>query len=259
MDVLVVADRNDTLAGLFAIQTRRRGKNAVILARSDAARLFTITGDQGGSRVEPMVPILLRPPKPPRPDRDSDDVFLSGECTATLWAACMLTGAPVINRPTSNGFEGRWSGSGAITERRASTAMAPELYCRSHAGDDPPDGQPWAIEDIRGRTRRWTGDATGDGPFRARPLLKDELYERVVVLQPQAWRTSTVDLAGFDLERRSLALATAIGLTFAVVTWGVEADHGAVRLARIDPYPRADQVLPVWDECLTNLLERLQC
>jgi hypothetical protein len=259
MDVLVVADRQDALAGLFAAQVRRRGKTPVILGRSDAARLFTITADEGGSRVEPAVPILLRPAAPPRPDRNSDELFLGGECTATLWAACVLTSAPVVNRPTSAGFEARWSASSATTERRASTEVAPEIHGCTRTSSDPPDARPWALEDSRGRTRRWTGPDIGDGPFRARPLLEGELYERVVVLQPQAWRTSTVDLAGFGLEQRSLDIVAAIGLAFAVVTWGVTPDLDAVRLARIDPYPRADQVLPVWDECLPALLEVLQC
>jgi hypothetical protein len=137
--------------------------------------------------------------------------------------------------------------------------MAPELYARTRSGDGPPDTRSWAMEDSRGRTRRWHGPDTGDGPFRARPLLDGELYERVVVLRPHTWRTSTVDLAGFELERRSLDIVAALNLTFAVVTWGVDADLGSVRLARIDPYPRADQVLPVWDECLPALLEYLQC
>jgi hypothetical protein len=259
MDVLVVADRQDALAGLFAAEVRRRGKTPVILGRSDAARLFTIAGDEGASRVEPDVPILLRPNPPPRPGRDADEQFLTGECLATLWAACVLTAAPVVNRPTSTGFEARWSGSGAVTERRAAADMAPELYGRTRTGDRPPDDRPWAIEDSRGRTRRWTGPDIGDGPFRARPLLADELYERVVVLQPQAWRTSTVDLCGFGLEQRSREIAAAIGLAFAVVTWGVAPDLGAVRLARVDPYPRADHVLPVWHDCLPALLEHLQC
>jgi hypothetical protein len=259
MDVLIVADREDALAGLLATEIRRRSKTPVILGRSDAARLFTISGGDAGSRVEPAVPILLRPPAPPRPGREPDDLFLGGECTATLWSACVLTGAPVLNRPTSAGFEARWSGSSATTEHRALAAMAPELYVRARAGDAPPDDRPWAIEDSRGRTRRWTGADIGDGPVRARPLLDDELYERVVVLRPQAWRTSTVDLTGFGLERRSLEIVAALGLTFSVVTWGVTPALDAVRLARIDPYPRADQVLPVWDDCVPALLEHLQC
>ncbi len=63
----------------------------------------------------------------------------------------------------------------------------------------------------------------------------------------------------FDLERRSLDIVAALGLIFATVTWGVDPDLAAVRLARVDPYPRADQVLPVWSECLPPLLEFLQC
>ena len=264
MDVLVIADPRDALAGMFAAEVRRRGKTPVVLRRNDAARLFTITGGTGtgdtrGSRVEPSVPILLRPPAPPRPRGEADESFLSGECAATLWAACALTPAPIINRPSNSGFEARWTGSGAVTERRASAMAAPELYARTRDGQGPPDAAPWALEDSRGRTRRWTGRDTGEDPYRARPLLEGELYERVVVLQAQAWRTSTVDLERFDLERRSLDIVAALGLIFATVTWGVDPDLGAVRLARVDPYPRADQVLPVWSECLPPLLEFLQC
>lgn len=176
-----------------------------------------------------------------------------------LWAAAALTRAPVLNRPTGRGFEARWSSSGAVTERRAETETAPELYACSPAGLGAPSDAPWALEDSRGRTRPWTGADTGEAPYRARPLLADERYERVVVLGERAWRITSVPLERLDLEARSSALAARLGLAFACVTWGIDDAQESARLARIDPYPRADQVLPVWNECVPTLLEYLQC
>lgn len=259
MDLLVVAHREDALAGLVALAAQRRGRRVEVVEHGDAARLFTIAGDDDGTRVEPAVPVLLRAAWPaPRRGRDAE--FLAGEAAAALWAALATTAAPVVNRPTHHGYEGRWTVSGAACERRAGRAPAPERYLRVGGRIAPPTDEPWAIEPATGRTRRWTR-AGAAGPARARPILVDEAYQPVVVVGAQAWATRDVDLPGLDLEGESVAAAARLDLAFAVVTWGIGGDAAAprARLARIDPYPRAEQVLPVWPEASAALLGALAC
>jgi hypothetical protein len=81
----------------------------------------------------------------------------------------------------------------------------------------------------------------------------------VGVVERQAWRSTTVALDAFDLEARSIAIARNLGLGFLVVTWGLDAGLEQTRLARIDPYPRVDQLLPVWQEVAPALIEALAC
>ncbi|QEX20733.1 hypothetical protein FRZ61_06520 [Hypericibacter adhaerens] len=258
-DLLLIADRRDPVATLIAAEARRHDRRLVVMEHEDAGRMFTIVGEADATRVEPDLPMLLRPTSPPIPNRDAGARFLSGESHAALWAAAALARSPVLNRPTLQGFEAGWCYSAAITERRARAAMAPELYARDEADAGPPDDRSWAVEDVRGRARRWVRPDTGDAPYRARPVIEDEAYERVVVVNRQAWRSTLAALDGFDLEGRSIAIAGELGLGFAVVTWGLDPRLAQARLARIDPYPRVDQLLPVWQEAAPALIEALAC
>lgn len=257
--MLVVAAAGDPVAGLLSNLARQDGRSAVVMTHADAARLFSIAGSGNGMTVDPDVPMLLRPPMPAAPGRDADSTFLDGETFGALWAAAALAASPVINRPTVHGFEGGWSPSAAVTERRAALPVASELYLHLPPGAPPPDGRTWAIEDARGRTRRWTALDRDDIPCRARALIAGEAYERVIVLDGKAWRSTVVELDGYALEERSIAAVAALGLSFAAVTWGIAEDLGAVRLARIDPYPRADQLFPVWNDVGPALLKALRC
>jgi hypothetical protein len=259
LDLLLIADRRDPVATLVTAEARRHDRHLVAMEHEDAGRLFTLAGENGETRVEPDLPMLLRPTAPPIPNRDSDAVFLAGESLATLWAAASLARSPVLNRPSARGFEGSWSSSGAITERRARTQMVPELYARAQTDAAPPDRRAWAVEDMRGRTRRWIGADTGDAPYRARPVIEDEGYERVIVLNGQAWRSTTLELDSFGLETRSIEIARNLGLGFIAVTWGLDARLETARLARIDPYPRVDQIFPVWADLGPALIAALSC
>jgi hypothetical protein len=258
-DLLLIADRRDPVATLVAAEARRHDRQMVAMAHVEAGRLFSIAGEAQETRVLPDLPMLMRPAAPPIPNRDSDATFLAGESLATLWTAAALARSPVLNRPSPRGFEAGWSSSGAITERRAQTEMAPEIYARAQSDAGPPDARPWAVEDMRGRTRRWVGADTGDAPYRARPVIEDEAYERVIVLNGHARRCPTLSLDGFDLEARSIAIAGNLGLGFAVVTWGFDPQLEQARLARIDPYPRIDQIIPVWKDLGPALIAALSC
>jgi hypothetical protein len=259
LDLLLVADRRDPVATLIAAEARRHDRQLLVMEHEDAGRLFTITGEAEATRVEPDLPMLLRPAAPPIPNRDSDAIFLSGESLATLWAAAALLRSPVLNRPSPRGFEAGWSSSGAITERRAQARVAPEIYARAQSDAGPPDRRPWAVEDMRGRTRRWINADTGDAPYRARPVIEDEGYERVIVLNDRAWRSTMLELDRFGLEARSIEIARNLGLGFVAVTWGLDPRLEQARLARIDPYPRVDQIFPVWADLGPALIEALVC
>lgn len=258
-DLLLIADRRDPVATLIAAEARRHDRCLLVMEHEDAGRLFTIAGEAEETRIEPDLPMLLRPTAPPIPNRESDAVFLGGESLATLWAAAALARSPVLNRPSTRGFEAGWSSSGAVTERRAKARVAPEIYARAQSDAGPPDERAWAVEDMRGRTRRWVGADTGDAPYRARPVIEDEGYERVIVLNQQAWRSTTLDLDHFGLEGLSIEIARNLGLGFVAVTWGLDPALENARLARIDPYPRVDQIFPVWAELGPALIAALSC
>lgn len=258
MDLLVVGEPDDPVASAIVSFALSRGRRAILLNHDQAARLFTLSNGPDGAQVEPDVPMVLRPRAPPPAKATADETFLRGEAWATLWAAAALATSPVLNRPGAFGAEGRWSVSGAIIDRRAHAPGGAELHLAARGGAKPPDSRPWAIEATGRPARRWRGPVTG-ALGRARPILEDERYERVIVLDDKAWRSSTVDLAALTLETRSIAAAAQLGLAFAAVTWGVGTDHAVARLARIDPYPSLEQLWPVWSDVAPALMSRLGC
>lgn len=259
MDLLLVCEPDDPVAAGIASIALGRGRQAILLNHDQAARLFTIAGGPDNVRVEPDIPMMLRPRAPPAAPLTSDERFLRGEAWATLWAAAALATSPVINRPGAFGPEGRWSPSGAIVEARAAAPPTPELHLAERRRGAPPDARPWAIEPSGQPARRWLKAGGVRALGRARPLLKDERYERVIVLGEQAWKSSTVDLSPLNLEARSIEAARGLELTFATVIWGVGAGHDAARLARVDPYPSLEQLWPVWTDVAPALLARLGC
>lgn len=259
MDLLLVCEPDDPVAVGLASVALSRGRRPILLDHDQAGRLFSVASAPDGARVEPEVPIMLRPRTAPPRAMTPDERFLRGEAWATLWAAAALAKSPVINRPGPFGAEGRWSPSGAVTEARAAAPATAELFLSQRRRSPPPDARPWAIEPYGAAARRWLKAGGVSALGRARPLLKGERYECVTVLGDQAWRGSTVDLPALELEARSIEAARKLDLAFVTVTWGIDAAHDAARLARIAPYPSLDQLWPIWAEVTSALLETLTC
>lgn len=258
--LVVVADPEDPVAVEVRDFVRDSGHAATILDVFDAAQLFTLTVDGPAAVVEPALPMFVRLPAPPLPRVSFDAEFQLNECLAHLWAVAALTPAPVINRPLPGGPGTRVSPSAALTELRAGLPVgSPEIFSSrppEPAGEPSGDqGTQWWVQDLGSwRTRRWPDlpdgghapSADGDGPYRARWSDPDPLFESVVVLGSQGWRSSPVDLDRLGLEERSTEIAARLGLDLAAVLWRVSPDLTQAWPVAVEPFPDVEQLRMVW-------------
>ncbi|MFF4551314.1 hypothetical protein [Streptomyces sp. NPDC001435] len=257
--LVVVADPADPVAVEVRDFVRDSGREATILDVFDAAQLFTVIVHGPTAVVEPALPMFLRLPAPPLQRISFDAEFQLNECLAHLWAVAALTPAPVINRPEPGGLGTRVSASAALTELRAGLfAGSPEVFSSRPCGPPgaPADGQgsEWWVQDLDSwTTRPWSElpdasvpAADGSGPYRARWSDPEPLFESVVVLGDQAWRSSPVDLDELGLEQRSTEFAARLGLQLAAVVWRLSPDLAQARPVVVEPFPDVEQLRMVW-------------
>ncbi|ANP50931.1 hypothetical protein J2Z21_005134 [Streptomyces griseochromogenes] len=257
--LVVVADPEDPVAVDVRDFVLESGHEATVLDVFDAAQLFTITVDGATAVVEPALPMFLRLPAPPLLRTGFDAEFHLNECLAHLWAVAALTPAPVINRPEPGGLGTRVSASAALTELRAGLADgSPEIFSAEPSGPpgEPPGGQgtQWWIQDLGSwTTRPWpelpdplVPSADCRGPYRARWSDPEPLFESVVVLGGQAWRSSPVDLDGLGLEERSTEIGARLGLQLSAVVWRLSPDLTRAWPVVVEPFPDAEQLRMVW-------------
>lgn len=257
--LVVVADPEDPVAIEVRNFVRDSGHEATILDVFDAAQLFTVTVDGADAVVEPALPMFLRLPAPPLRRISFDAEFHLSECLAHLWAVAALTPAPVINRPEPGGLGTRVSASAALTEVRAGlTGGSPEVFSSRPYG---PHGEPahgrgtqWWVQDLDSwTTRPWpelpdtvVASTDGSGPCRARWSDPEPLFESVVVLGDQAWRSSPVDLDHLGLKERSTQIVARLGLQLSSVVWRLSPDLTQAWLVVVEPFPDVEQLRMVW-------------
>ncbi len=257
--LVIVADPDDPVAIDVRDFVIDSGHDAVILDVFDAAQSFTVAFDGSVARVEPVVPLFLRLPAPPLLRLSFDAEFQLNECLAQLWAVAALTPAPVINRPAPGGLGGLVSPSAALTELRAgqpggSLEIFSARPVRPSAPPADDDGDTWWVQDLdTWRAHPWPDPVDGPapapgavGPFRSRWSDPDPVFESVVVLGDQAWRSSPVDLDGLDLERRSVEIVARLRLDLAAVVWRVSSDLDRAWPVVVEPFPDAEQLRMVW-------------
>lgn len=260
MELLIVAGAHDRLAAELLDYATDVDLDARILSVEDASRLFTVHVTEDGSTVSPEIPTFLRPYSTAPTRTGVDEAFAQGECSATLLAACALTSAPVINRPSARGYVGRLTASGRLNELRTYVAGGSvEIF--SSAADDPgqcPRDEVWYVQDV------WTGEATAwpvlpasSGPFRGRWSAADPVYEIVTGLNEQAWRASTMPLDHLNLEQATLDLLRGVDLAFGTAIWRIDREFTAATLVRVDPFPPLDYVQFVWPALGPALVEAL--
>ena len=257
MELIIVADTRDLLASAVAEEARARGAQAIVIDHGNAARLFTIATSGNSVRVTPEVPILLRHRERALQDVSGDARFLSNEADAALWAATALTESIVVNRPTMHGWEASWTPSGAILERRAGLSPELELHSCPDRPASRPEGRPWAYAGPSGLPRRWLSSRPAQQAFRARPLLDREVYAVVAVVGDHSWYSHD-KAPEIGLREQSTSVVHRLGLTFALVTWGIS-QNGETRLARVEPYPQLNQVAYIWPKVVDALLGVLKC
>ncbi|MFF4576051.1 hypothetical protein [Streptomyces sp. NPDC001410] len=257
--LVVVADPEDPVAIEVRDFVQDSGREATILDVFDAAQLFTVTVDGSSAVVEPALPMFLRLPAPPLQRISFDAEFHFSECLAHLWAVAALTPAPVINRPEPGGLGTRVSASAALTELRAGLGDgSPEIFSSRPCGPrgEPTDGQgdQWWVQDLDSwTTRPWhelsdslAPSAVGSGPYRARWSDPEPLFESVVVLGDQAWRSSPVDLDHLGLQERSTEMVARLGLQLSSVVWRLSDDLAQARPIVVEPFPDVEQLRMVW-------------
>jgi hypothetical protein len=254
--LIIVADPEDPVAIEARDFVLESGHEAAILDVFEAAQLFTVTFDGSVARVEPALPMFLRLPAPPILRISFDAEFQLSECLAQLWAVAALTTAPVINRPAPGNLV---SPSAALTELRAGQpGGSPEIFSSRparppvHSSED--EGATWWVQDLGSwRVYPWPDPADGpapepdaEGPFRARWSDPDPVFESVVVLGDQAWRSSLVDLDRLGLEQRSIEIVSRLRLDLAAVVWRLSPELTRARLVVVEPFPDVEQLRMVW-------------
>jgi hypothetical protein len=251
--IRVVASPSDALAQSLCERARDAGWTAEHVSHDRAALETTVEVGDHGVRVRPETALYLRPPLGAPPD-DPDERFLFDERLALLWAAATLTSQPVLSRPSSYGLWGRVTASARVTEHRAGQMRSrTEVFCTDAAGRDWPGT--WAAESSDGIQGVWP--RRGAGPFRARPIIDGERYESVTVVGLQAWRRSVESLDHLELERQSIAIASALELDFAVVWWAIPPEARSASLVRAVPAPSLGDVGPDWPDVAVALLALL--
>jgi hypothetical protein len=260
MELLIVAGEHDRLAAELLDYASDVDVEARILSVEAASRLFTVHVTEDGSTVSPEIPTFLRPYSTAPMRTGVDEAFVQGECSATLLAACALTKAPVINRPSARGYVGRLTASGRLNELRANVAGGSIEIFSSDAGNPgqcPPD-ETWYVQDVwTGEATAWPAVPTSGGPYRGRWSVADPVFEIVTGLNGQAWRASTMPLEHLDLERATLDLLGAVDLAFGTAIWRIDRAFNTASLVRVDPFPPLDYVQFVWPALGPALVEAL--
>ncbi|MFD0772836.1 hypothetical protein ACFQZ2_02745 [Streptomonospora algeriensis] len=257
---LLVANDTDRLAQELAAVARSEGQDPLLRDLTQASRMFSISVEARSCTITPDLPLFLRAPLQRARPQEFRQSFHSLEHTGTLWAVASLIESPCVNRPTPRGFVAT-SPSACITELRAGfpeSATPPELFMSDPLSAEA-DGSLWCQQDTgTGHITRSSEVPVGQGPYRMRQRNPEAAYETVIVVDNDAWRTSTEPLSQVgDLEECSIGVAAQLGLTFAAVLWALDPEGEKAVLARVDPYPGFDQVLPVWTEAATALLKVL--
>ena len=217
--VLVIADKDDRLAGALWAAAVERGLSADWWPYREAALRFSVSRRNGAVTVDPGVPIFLRPPPAPSVWLDRESQFHHAEIVSLVWAAAALTQAPVINRPGVLGFAGRADALAAVTRRRAGVHAA-----TLEPADAPPSD-----------CRRTRAAVAGSRVF---PI-------RAVNGAP-------------DHAAETLEVCRRLELAFATVTWRWREQQGAMELESVNPRPRLDELHEAWPAIAEALLEELR-
>ncbi|MBT9317727.1 hypothetical protein [Leptothoe spongobia] len=257
MDLLIVADPDDSLAVSFSEFVKSSGINVARLSLIEASKIFTIEINRCGTNVYPEVPQFIRIPSLPIQRKSFDSEFYYGECFATLWATAAFTKSPVVNRPSTQGLFGNWTSSALITENQLNINTGRfEAFSRKpqasfeNYGLWIQDLSTWLVEES-------PNIPNGTGPYRYRPAIHSGGYEFVTVVGDSAWRATSKNLEGISLEAESIAIIKKLNLTFGVVIWSISSSLDEVFLVKVEPFPQMSLVQFNWSDVQKSLLKIL--
>jgi hypothetical protein len=259
-DLWVVAHPGDRVADAVGARAGSRGLSVSRVSFGRFARWVTVALTGSRATVTPSAPVLLRTTWESSGD-DPDARFLRLEAHAQAWAACALTAATVINRPSEFGLTGSSDHLTPLSLLRArardpacQVQISPEIYSSDWL---EPDGD-WTAQDlISFDTAAVPRRPEGDGPYRFRRWRPARRYATVTVVDACGW---AVDHAGSahdsSLVEPTVAIVRALGLRFGAITWALPGS-AAPAVARIDPHPASWRMGPHLDTIAEALLEAL--
>ena len=251
-DLVLLAGRNDPLVHVLDQRARTRGLRTAWLDLPALAIQVEIVVSDGVATVSPTKPLLVRP-LPSFDDTDDDTRFHWGERFAAAWSYAALNPSPVLNRPNEWGWSARASYSGSLTEFRLyRDVAATETFWY---GRPPELAEPALHQELHTWQRVDTPD--GERCIRSRSMPECVGWDQVIVVGQRGFRVTDVDIGSHDLEHRSVVAASALGLTFATVSWGIRRDGRAPILARINPFPSYYDVEPVGADAVDALIDEL--
>lgn len=252
-DIIIVSQPTDELSKAFEQYLVSLGMPYQHFNFYELSKQITIEQEAKKLCIYPFSSLLLRPL--PRLESASDEEvrFCWSEAFAAVWSFAAMTSKPVVNRPNEWGWGCSVSSSAAITElRMTGTIEMQESF--------------WHILPPNEKLQMFHQDLTtwetienpnGESYFRSRSMPKCVGWEKVVVVDSEAFRTTAADLGEINLELKSINLVSKIGLKFATVNWGIPYNCAPPILARINPFPTLLDCSTVWLEVRKSLLKFL--
>lgn len=212
-------------------------------------------------RVLPDRPLLWLSTADPGTHSSVEERFLSSETMAASRSIAILTGSPVLNRPSAVSPYGRLPLSSALAARRTRRVIGDIGIRAERFADTLPDGA--GISDLfevydysTGRGYYWPG-ADLCGPFRHRRALPDSQQVRVRLVGGRAMTSAPVPAAVVDA---SFRIAAWYQLDMATLWWLISHENEEAIVARVDcsTWDRSlfGQIDEVADALLTWVWER---
>jgi hypothetical protein len=260
VDLLLVGEQGDALLDAIEDVADIRGLRWRRVTPAELASMAILKLERGRLTCAPAVPMLVRTVQEYPASTDLDEMYLRAERLATVWTLAAASAAPVVNRPTADGLQGRAVPNAVISGLRADPAAVTVGQARQEIfGSDPvPVGT--EVQDFGSGLVHWSvlGRSRSEdvGPYRSRRGEPDDTTVTVVVVRDRWWTRRPAACARHQAGPRSVELVRRLGLTFAAVVWTERAglDQRAT-LARIELVPSVATLEPFTIEVADELVE----
>jgi len=262
VDLLLVGEPGDPLLDAVQDAADIRGLQWRRLTPSELASLATLRLERGQLGCSPQIPMLMRTVQEYPASTHLDDMYLRAERLATVWTLGAGSAAPVVNRPTADGIQGRAVPNAVISGLRADPdalragLVRPETY----SSDPVPDGT--EVQDFGSGLIHWSvpgrSRAEDVGPYRSRRGEPGDTTVTVVVVGDSWWTRRPAACARHQAGPRSVELVRRLGITFAAVVWTEHAGPDQLAtLARVEVVPSVATLEPFTIEVADELVELL--
>lgn len=241
---LVVVD-STALRSVLNEELVRKGREAGIEVEVATPAEFvsraTLRVTPCGTTVEPGVGLFVRSWPQARAGQSRNDYVKGIEVSSFLRAFAALNPLPVVNRPSSAGWAGKWTGFAALDSRaalcvsrgRRNGSVRTETYSTVVPLDSERE-----VQDLGSWTSFYRTDQfVPRGSYRSRRGGVGDCFETVIVAYRSAWfEKSGGARERLHLLEQSRQVAEALALDYAAVAWCIGGEDETV--ARIDPFWR---------------------